>query len=91
MGQLRFTAIAEASTLLLLMLIAVPAKHVFGYGELVRWLGPIHGLVFMGFVSVVASCWANGRIASPVAFKLLIGAMIPFGGFINERRLRSGS
>jgi integral membrane protein len=77
----------EAMTLVTLMLVAVPLKHVFGWPLGVRILGPVHGLAFLTFgwvaiqtVSENPSAWSlRDRL------RLFLGAMIPFGGFWNMR------
>ncbi len=86
---LRLLSIAEAVTLLSLLLIAVPLKHLAGIGEVSRILGPIHGLTFLAFLWVIAQAWSEGLIARRDAMRLFIGATLPFGGIINERWLRS--
>jgi hypothetical protein len=42
-GTLRQLALAEAATLLALVFVAVPLKHVAGLAEASRVFGPIHG------------------------------------------------
>lgn len=86
---LRFLALAEAATLLALVLVAVPLKHFSGLGEISRILGPVHGLTFLAFCWAVVQSLSEGVIAGRDAIRLLIGACLPFGGFINERWLRT--
>ncbi|WP_078034658.1 DUF3817 domain-containing protein [Massilia sp. KIM] len=84
----RRAALLEGSTLLLLVLVAVPAKHLLGEPGLVRALGPLHGLAFLFYlwalmgVSADAS-WPRGRTAL-----LVLAACLPFGSFIALRRMR---
>ncbi|MEO1018180.1 MAG: DUF3817 domain-containing protein, partial [Pseudomonadota bacterium] len=51
-------------------------------------VGPIHGLVFVVFLWFVVRSWAEGLINGMGAVRLFIGALVPLGGFINERWLR---
>ncbi len=89
MKGLRLTALAEATTLLLLVGFAVPLKHLGDSPSLVSILGPIHGATFMVFLWFVVRSWAEGLINGVGAVRLFVGALLPLGGFINERWLRS--
>ncbi len=85
---LRRAAIAEALTLLALVGLAMPLKHFFGSPHAVSIAGPIHGLAFMVFLWFVIRSLAEELINAKGAFRLIVGAFIPMGGFINERWLR---
>lgn len=87
LALLRFAALAEAATLLLLVGVAVPLKHIGGYPAAVSALGPVHGLVFLAFAWLVVREWSSGLITRSAAVRLMIGAVIPFGGLWNERWL----
>lgn len=85
--ELRYAAIAEAVTLVALVCIAMPLKRMADMPAATSVLGPIHGGMFLFFVWIVIRSWAEGLINGPGAGRLLVGAFIPFGGFINERWL----
>lgn len=85
---LRWAALAEAVTLLALLCVAVPLKHVAGLPLATTIVGPVHGLTFLVFSWFTVRSWSEGLIDWKAAMRLFIGAMIPFGGFINERWLR---
>ncbi len=87
--ELRYAAIAEAVTLVTLVCIAVPLKRIADIPAATSILGPIHGAMFLFFVWIVIRSWAEGLINGIGAGRLLIGAVIPFGGFINERWLNT--
>jgi integral membrane protein len=88
---LRYSAIAEALTLLTLVFIAVPLKYWAGFPVATKVMGPVHGLTFLFFLWFVARTWAEGLINWKAATRLFVGAMIPFGGIVNERWLRAQS
>jgi integral membrane protein len=51
--RLRYASLLEGTTLLLLLGIAVPLKHIFGWDMGVRVMGPIHGLAFVSYTWLV--------------------------------------
>ncbi|MDR6820983.1 integral membrane protein [Neorhizobium sp. 2083] len=86
---LRWFALAEATTLLVLVLVAVPLKHFAGIPDATRVMGPIHGLAFLVFCYAVIRSASEGWLTKGEVARLLIGAFIPFGGFVNERWLKA--
>ena len=87
--ELRYAAIAEAVTLMALVCIAMPLKRLADIPAATSILGPIHGAMFLFFVWIVIRSWAEGLIHGLGAARLLIGAFIPFAGFMNERWLNT--
>lgn len=85
---LRWLAVTEAMTLLVLVLVAVPLKHLAGISDATRFVGPIHGLAFLAFCWAVIRSLSEGWLTKWDVTRLLIGAFIPFGGVVNERWLR---
>lgn len=86
---LRRAAIAEAVTLLALFCLAMPIKYILGESWVVSVIGPLHGLMFMVFLWFVVRSWAEGVISGVGVVRLFFGALIPLGGFVNERWLRN--
>jgi len=85
---LRLMALAEAATLLLLVFVAVPLKHLADMPLATRIMGPVHGAAFVAFLWFVTRAWSEGRVDGAGALRLFVGATIPFGGIVNERWLR---
>lgn len=81
-------AVFEAVTLLALFGVAMPLKYGAGAPQAVSIMGPVHGLAFIVFVWFVLRSWAEGLIGGLGVARLLVGAFVPFGGFLNERWLR---
>ena len=89
--RLRHLGVVEGISFLLLLCIAVPLKHVFGIPIYVRILGPIHGGVFIlyvlsVFVAAPVLRWTRQEIAIALA-----AAVIPFGTFVLDARLRKSN
>lgn len=81
--RLRWMSLIEGATLLTLVCIAVPLKHLAGYPSAVSVLGPIHGAAFLLYVwmvfNVVSSDdWSSGEIA-----RMAVAALVPFGALLS--------
>lgn len=86
--RLKLLSIAEASTLVLLVCVAVPLKHVFDWPLATRIVGPIHGLAFLAYSwTVLQTVSAGGWRGRDIA-RLFIVAFLPFAGFFNMPWLR---
>lgn len=86
--RLRLASFVEATTLLVLVFVAVPLKHLFDYPLAVRLMGPVHGAAFIAYgwslvTTVSGGGWSRGEIA-----RLGFAAFLPFGGFLNAGLLR---
>lgn len=81
--RLEIASFAEATTLVLLVCVAVPLKHLAGYPAGVRIMGPVHGLAFLGYVWMAVQTVAGGGWTGTEAIRLFFGAFVPFGGFFN--------
>lgn len=89
MRLLRAASLAEGTTLLLLVCVAVPLRHVGGIRAATEIAGSIHGVAFLAFCWLVINAatgegWSAWRTA-----RLLLAACLPFGGFLNARALRT--
>ena len=49
--RMRVVSLIEGSTLLLLLLVAVPLKHLAGIFVATRIMGPVHGLAFLAYMT----------------------------------------
>ena len=83
-GRLRLAGYLEGATLITLLFVAVPLKHLAGMDMFVRILGPIHGGAFvLYFVCAVSAVSAHsfGRGGSA---RVVVAAVVPFGTFVND-------
>jgi integral membrane protein len=83
---LRIVALAEATSFLLL-LGASYAKHAHDAGVGVSVLGPIHGLLFMAYIVLALHGSGEAGWSRRTTTWILIGAVVPFGGFVVDRWL----
>lgn len=82
----RIAAVAEAISFLVL-LGAMVAKYGFGEEAGVEIIGPIHGVLFLGYVAVAWLLAQERRWGWTRRLVLLAAGVIPFAGFWVERRV----
>jgi integral membrane protein len=83
---MRYIALAEATSFILL-LVASYVKRTGGDPLGVHILGPIHGLLFIGYVVVALGLRAELGWPKATTFWILVGAVVPFGGYVVDRWL----
>ncbi len=81
--DLRRAALIEGCTLVALVCVAVPLKHLAGIPAATAIMGPVHGIAFIAYVWLIFSTrrdlgWTSGDLV-----RLLVPAFIPFGTFFN--------
>ena len=88
MERLRWLSLFEGTTLLALLLVAVPLKHLAHLPLAVSIVGPIHGLVFCAYIWAVVEAVAGEGWDRRDALRLILAAFVPLGSFANVRFLR---
>ena len=83
---MRYIALAEATSFIAL-LIASFAKRTGGSELGVQTLGPIHGLLFIAYVVMALNIRAELGWSGRTTFWVLVGAVVPFGGYVVDWRL----
>ena len=86
--RLRLMGLVEGTTLLLLLGLAVPLKHLGGEPRLVTLLGPVHGLAFLLYAWCAVEAVSGGGWSRRDAARVLLAAIVPFGPFANDAWLR---
>lgn len=83
----------EGSSLLLLLGVAVPLKYLYHEPAFVRFMGPVHGLLFVLFIfQTIHTGIALGWKFRHTTWKVLLACLIPFGTFyINTRILNNNN
>lgn len=84
---LGIAAAVEATTLLLLVGVAVPLKHLGDWPMAVRALGPIHGLAFVAYLWLVLQSLGAGFLSRGEAARLALCAFVPLAGYLAARSL----
>lgn len=78
---MRYIALSEATSFLAL-LIASYVKRTGGGETGVHILGPIHGALFVLYVIVALNLRADAGWSAKTTFRILVGAVVPFGGYV---------
>src|SRR5262245_26328387 len=86
--RLEILSIIEATTLVLLVCVAVPLKHGFGWPLGSRILGPIHGIAFLAYTWTALQTVAGGGWRGREIGRLFVVAFLPFAGYFNIPWLR---
>jgi|SRR5690606_273932 integral membrane protein len=86
--RLEKASIVEATTLILLVFIAVPLRHFWGWPYGSKLLGPIHGIAFLAYLWTALQTVAGGGWHNRETLRLFAVAFLPFGGYLNIRWLR---
>ena len=86
--RMRLVSLAEGFTLVVLVLVAVPLRHLAGIREATSIVGPIHGVAFLLYIWTLAQTISGGDFSRKEIARLAVGAVLPFGAFMNERTLR---
>lgn len=83
---LRYVALVEATSFLVL-LVATYFKYADDSPVGVQIMGPIHGILFVTYVSIALNVRVRAGWSNRTTFLVLLGAVVPFGGFVVDRWL----
>jgi len=86
--RLRIAVIGEGVTLVILVVVAVPLKHIGGYEIATSIVGPIHGLAFLFYLWTLIQTATVADWPLSLSGRLTLTAVIPFGAIASIRQLR---
>ena len=77
---------AEAASYLILLLIAMPLKYIWGHPEMVKVVGMAHGILFLAYIGSAFAMydkydWPLKKLAWAV-----IASFLPLGPFVFEAK-----
>ncbi len=87
-STLRVISLVEGVSFLLLLGVAMPLKYLAGYPLAVKVAGWVHGILFMALCVSLAKVMFAARWPVARGAGVLIAALLPFGPFVIDRRLR---
>lgn len=80
--------VVEGISFLVLLFIAMPLKYLADMPAMVKYVGWLHGVLFVGFVLLLAIVQFTFRWSFIKLSLAFISSLIPFGTFILDRRLK---
>ena len=86
--KLRKLSLIEGCSTLILFFIAMPLKYLLELPEAVSWPGRIHGGLFILLVMFSVIAIRKVPIGIKLSFMLIIAAIIPFGPFWMDKKLK---
>jgi len=86
---LRWAALFEGSSLILLLLVAMPLKYYAGIPEAVKIVGPIHGMLFLSFIVLLFSHAAKQELSIVKLLTGVVSSFVPFGSFVFKAKMLS--
>jgi integral membrane protein len=86
--NLRVIGIAEGISFLVLLLIAMPIKYFLGVPEVVKYVGWIHGVLFMAYVVAVFLAIRAMRWNLFSVLVALAASLVPVGTFLLDKQLK---
>lgn len=87
-GRFRMTALAEGSSFLLLLFVAMPMKYLMGMPKVVTVVGAIHGILFLAYVAQLAKLRTTLHWDHKFSFSAFLASLLPFGPFLFDKHLR---
>ena len=81
-------ALAEGTSFLILLCIAMPMKYFLGMPLAVRVVGSIHGLLFLLYVARLVSLRTTYEWDNKFSLQAFIASILPFGTFLFDKYLR---
>lgn len=87
--RFRLTALAEGSSFLVLLCIAMPMKYVMGMPRVVTVVGAIHGILFLLYVAQLAKLRTKYQWDNKFSFQAFLASLLPFGPFLFDKHLRT--
>ena len=90
LAQLRWmqrVSLLEGGTLLLLIFVGMPLKHLVGLPQITAVIGPVHGMAFLLYVWMVIKTVSSGGWQRADILRMAAAAFIPFGAFLTSAML----
>jgi integral membrane protein len=77
----------EGISFLILLFIAMPLKHMFGYPMATKIVGMAHGILVFAFIyQIIEAKKEAGLTAKEIAIYSIL-SLIPFGSFYTDKEL----
>ncbi|MEJ7625542.1 MAG: DUF3817 domain-containing protein [Ferruginibacter sp.] len=88
LNRFRKIAIIEGISFLLLLFIAMPLKYFADYPLPVKYLGWVHGVLFVLYCFLLLLVWMKYKWSFGKVILAFIASLVPFGTFILDKQLK---
>ena len=78
----------EGTSFLLLLFIAMPLKYMMDIPEGVKYIGMVHGVLFIVYIVVLVGTAIKVKIPRWAIPAGVLGSLLPFGPFIFDHLLK---
>ena len=82
----RYIGWLEGASYLILLLIAMPLKYVWGEPGMVRVVGMAHGILFLAYIGTAFAMYDKHNWSIKKLVWAVIASFLPFGPFVFEAR-----
>ncbi len=86
--RFRIVSLIEGISMLVLLFIAMPLKYGFDMPLMVKYVGWIHGVLFMLYVVILLPTSRKLGWSFSKTFLGLVASVLPFGPFLFDRKLK---
>lgn len=84
----RKIALAEGTSFLLLLFVAMPLKYFAGFPMAVTVMGGLHGILFVAFIILAREVKVDYGKTWKWFGKAFIASILPFGTFVMDKEWR---
>ena len=84
---LRYTALAEGVSFLVLLLVAMPLKYMADMPSMVRYVGSAHGALFVALI--LALLLAKPKLPWKWVALVFVASLVPFAPFFVDHKLKA--
>ncbi len=81
------TAFWEGVSYLVLLFIAMPLKYFFDSPAMVRYVGMVHGVLFIAYVLLLVWNWSDRKWDFRKAAVYFLASLLPFATFWVEKKV----
>jgi len=86
--MIRYIAVSEGISYILLLFVAMPLKYFGGIPQPVKYTGWIHGLLFILFINAIMLGFFRLKWSFKQITWAFIASLLPFGTFILDKQMK---
>ncbi|MEH6305112.1 DUF3817 domain-containing protein [Olivibacter sp. CPCC 100613] len=87
--RFRKIALLEGISFILLVFIAMPLKYWADFPLAVKYVGWVHGVLFIAYVFSLIQCWTEYSWKFGRVILFFFASLLPFAPFVVEKRLKT--